>query len=200
MDRAEEDLRSRLKEISYEKELLLGNLKDKKSWSDLKKKVEIDLKDRRLTAKVRIKQFSEYLERLQKEVELLRSAGTDISLANLVRLELLENEITVNQKRLKNQGWVLTDLRDRKSLHIRQVIIQEKELILKGLDNLSNEEQRILRTLNKLGERRIGWSARKDRQREYSEALVEVKSLPKRRRARIYRVLYYLNSYRKTNI
>ena len=76
------DLRFRLKEISYEKELLLGNLKYKKGWSDLKKKVEIDLKERSFAAKARIRQFSEYVERLQKEIELLRVSETDISLPN----------------------------------------------------------------------------------------------------------------------
>ncbi len=197
MDRAEEDLRSRLKEIPYERELLFGKLKDKKYFSNLKKKLEIDIKERSLTPKVRIKQFSEYLERLQKEAELLRSAGTDISLANSVRLESLEYEITVNQKRLKNEEWTLNYLRHTESADIAQVIIQEKELILKGLENLSREGQRILRTLNKLDERRTGWSARKDRQKEYSEAMDEVRFLPRRRRKRIYRVLHILDLLRE---
>ena len=197
MDRAEMDLRSRLKEISYEKELLLGNLKDKKSWSDLKKKVEIDLKERSFAAKARIRQFSEYVERLQREIELLRVSETDISLANSVRIQVLENEIAVYQELLKGKEKVLTDLRGNEFFDIERVIVQEKELILKGLNDLSHEEKGILRTLNKLGERRTGWSARKDRQREYSEAMDEVKSLPKRRMVRIYRVLYYLNSSRK---
>ena len=197
MDRAEMDLRFRLKEISYEKELLLGNLKDKKSWSDLKKKVEIDLKERSFAAKARIRQFSEYVERLQREIELLRVSETDISLANSVRIQVLENEIAVYQELLKGKEKVLTDLRGNEFFDIERVIVQEKELILKGLNDLSHEEKGILRTLNKLGERRTGWSARKDRQREYSEAMDEVKSLPKRRMVRIYRVLYYLNSSRK---
>ena len=197
MDRAEMDLRFRLKEISYEKELLLGNLNDKKGWSDLKKKVEIDLKERSFTAKARIKQFSEYVERLQREIELLRVSETDISLANSVRIQVLENEIAVYQELLKGKEKDLSDLRGNEFFDIERVIVQEKELILKGLNDLSHEEKGILRTLNKLGERRTGWSARKDRQREYSEAMDEVKSLPKRRMVRIYRVLYYLNSSRK---
>ena len=191
------DLRFRLKEISYEKELLLGNLKDKKGWSDLKKKVEIDLKERSFTAKARIKQFSEYVERLQKEIELLRVSETDISLPNSVRIQVLENEIAVYQELLKGKEKDLSDLRGNEFFDIERVIVQEKELILKGLNDLSHKEKGILRTLNKLGERRTGWSARKDRQREYSEAMDEVKSLPKRRMVRIYRVLYYLNSSRK---
>lgn len=197
MDRAEEDLRSRLKEISYEKELLLANLADKKVWSDLKKKVKNDLKERSFTAKARINQFSEYVDRLQKEIELLRVSETDISLPNSIRIQVLENEIAVYQELLKGQEKDLSDLRGNELFYIERGIVQGKELILKRLSDLSHEEKGILRTLNKLGERRTGGSARKDRQREYSEAMDEVKSLPKRRRVRIYRVLYYLKSFRK---
>ena len=109
----------------------------------------------------------------------------------------MENEIAVYQELLKGKEKDLSDLRGNEFFDIERVIVQEKELILKGLNDLSHEEKGILRTLNKLGERRTGWSARKDRQREYSEAMDEVKSLPKRRMVRIYRVLYYLNSSRK---
>lgn len=181
MTHAEERLMIKLKEIATELDNLWHSMHDTGIWIEKKKTAKTELESSLDDIFISIQMYRNYIEKLKNECQTGKCEYCKSVIENVRKLELSRphrNSLEIDRayNLIESLAKASKQIEEDFDATLDTFVDNEKEKVLKQIKELNREKTSIERTLNKLQEKRTGSSERLERQRDFAEALDEVKS------------------------